>query len=114
MSATLSIGQRVELVEKKLFGKIAYIGPVDPHPGIYYGLVLDEPKGKNNGSYKDKTYFNCAENHGIFVRKNQISSLQGDPLLTTDEWLVMKIVFEIHCFTVFSELYLVLAHWYHL
>ena len=35
-------------------------------------MICDDPKGKNNGTVQGKTYFTCAENHGIFVRQSQV------------------------------------------
>jgi len=34
--------------------------------------VLDDAKGKNNGSVQGKKYFTCEDNHGIFVRQSQV------------------------------------------
>ncbi|ODN04996.1 Dynactin subunit 1 [Orchesella cincta] len=41
--------------------------------GKWVGVELDEPKGKNNGSVQGKSYFKCADEHGIFVRQSQLS-----------------------------------------
>lgn len=73
-----ALKSRVELVDKKLQGTIAYIGNVESHSGTFYGIILDEPKGKNNGSVKGKCYFTCPENHGIFVRQTQIQLIEDD------------------------------------
>ena len=37
--------------------------------GIWIGLVLDEKKGKNNGSMNGVKYFECQDNYGMFVRE---------------------------------------------
>ena len=37
--------------------------------GIWIGLVLDEKKGKNNGSINGVKYFECQDNYGMFVRE---------------------------------------------
>ena len=36
-------------------------------------MILDEAKGKNNGTVQGKTYFTCTDNHGIFVRQSQVN-----------------------------------------
>ena len=36
------------------------------------GLILEVAQGKNDGSVQGKSYFSCAENHGMFVRPTQI------------------------------------------
>ncbi|XP_029036697.2 dynactin subunit 1 isoform X2 [Osmia bicornis bicornis] len=66
------IGQRVEVPGKDCQGVIAYIGHPSFASGKWIGVILDEPKGKNNGTIKGQSYFKCAENHGMFVRQSQL------------------------------------------
>ncbi|XP_076632300.1 dynactin subunit 1 isoform X2 [Colletes latitarsis] len=66
------IGQRVEVPGKDCQGIIAYIGHPSFASGKWIGVILDEPKGKNNGTIKGQSYFKCAENHGMFVRQSQL------------------------------------------
>ncbi|XP_076758441.1 dynactin subunit 1 isoform X4 [Xylocopa sonorina] len=66
------IGQRVEVPGKDCQGVIAYIGHPSFATGKWIGVILDEPKGKNNGTIKGQSYFKCAENHGMFVRQSQL------------------------------------------
>lgn len=40
--------------------------------GKWIGVVLDDDSGKNNGEVQGKKYFSCPDNHGIFVRPNQV------------------------------------------
>lgn len=53
-------------------GVIAFIGETQFAVGKWIGIILDEPRGKNNGTVKDVRYFECPENHGLFVRENQV------------------------------------------
>ncbi|XP_055377619.1 dynactin subunit 1 isoform X3 [Condylostylus longicornis] len=71
----LKVGQRVEVTGKEVRGKIAYIGVTSFAPGKWIGLILDEPKGKNNGTLRGTTYFTCPDNYGMFVRISQLSLL---------------------------------------
>ncbi|XP_076166866.1 dynactin subunit 1 isoform X2 [Ptiloglossa arizonensis] len=66
------VGQRVEVPGKDCQGVIAYIGHPSFASGKWIGVILDEPKGKNNGTIKGQSYFKCAENHGMFVRQSQL------------------------------------------
>ena len=36
--------------------------------GVWAGVELRLPVGRNNGSVRGKTYFSCPEGHGVFVR----------------------------------------------
>ncbi|XP_014258931.1 dynactin subunit 1 isoform X2 [Cimex lectularius] len=73
MANLLKVGQRVEVTGKDIQGEVAYIGTTAFAQGKWVGLILDEPKGKNNGTIKNKTYFQCKENHGMFIRQSQLS-----------------------------------------
>lgn len=51
------IGQRVEVPVKECQGVIAYVGYPAFASGKWVGVILDEPKGKNNGTVKGQMYF---------------------------------------------------------
>jgi hypothetical protein len=53
-------------------GIIRFIGEFSIGKGIWYGIELDEPVGKNNGSHDGHIYFECPNNYGIFVRYDKI------------------------------------------
>nr|XP_022907890.1 dynactin subunit 1 isoform X2 [Onthophagus taurus] len=78
MSETYKIGQRVELIGKDVQGSIAYFGQTQFATGRWIGLILDEPKGKNNGTIRNHTYFQCEENYGVFVRPSQVILLDDE------------------------------------
>ncbi|KAL5289889.1 DCTN1 family protein [Megaselia abdita] len=78
----VKVGQKVEITGKKLFGKIAYVGMTNFAVGRWVGLILDEPKGKNNGTLKGQTYFTCPENYGMFVRPTQLTVIGGTGNMT--------------------------------
>lgn len=68
------VGQRICLVVRQLNGTIRYIGQTHFATGEWIGLELDQPRGKNDGSVANVSYFACQRNHGLFVRANQIAS----------------------------------------
>ncbi|XP_058118563.1 dynactin subunit 1 [Anopheles ziemanni] len=78
----LKIGQRVDLSGKDVRGTIAYVGMTSFAVGKWVGVILDEAKGKNNGSIKGHQYFSCEENYGMFVRPTQLVFIDdaGNPL----------------------------------
>ncbi|XP_002027418.2 dynactin subunit 1 [Drosophila persimilis] len=66
------LGQRVEVTGKNLQGRVAYVGRTNFAAGLWYGVILDEPLGKNNGTLQGSTYFKCPRNCGLFVRGQQL------------------------------------------
>lgn len=53
----LRVGQSVEVAGKNIRGEVAYIGMTTFAPGKWAGVVLTEPKGKNNGTIQGTSYF---------------------------------------------------------
>lgn len=70
----VKVGSLVEVIGKGQRGTVAYVGATLFASGKWVGVILDEPKGKNDGTVQGKSYFTCKENHGIFVRQSQVSS----------------------------------------
>ncbi|CAH8821848.1 unnamed protein product, partial [Trichobilharzia szidati] len=73
----VKVGCRVKIASRSVFGTVAFVGITQFSPGKWVGIILDEPKGKNNGTVKGKRYFTCEENFGIFVRPSQLTLLDG-------------------------------------
>ncbi|MGH0133321.1 UNVERIFIED_CONTAM: hypothetical protein FKN15_064816 [Acipenser sinensis] len=67
----IKVGSRVEVIGKGYRGTVAYIGATLFATGKWVGVILDDAKGKNDGTVQGKRYFTCEENHGIFVRQSQ-------------------------------------------
>ncbi|XP_078588237.1 dynactin subunit 1-like isoform X38 [Branchiostoma floridae x Branchiostoma japonicum] len=72
----MKVGMRVEVAGKGLVGTVAYVGTTMFASGKWVGVVLDEKKGKNNGTVQGKKYFNCDDGYGIFVRQSQLNVLE--------------------------------------
>ncbi|XP_077083523.1 dynactin subunit 1a isoform X2 [Siphateles boraxobius] len=82
----VKVGSQVEVIGKGQRGSVAYIGATLFASGKWVGVILDEPKGKNDGTVQGKRYFTCEENHGIFVRQSQIQLVdEGGSSATTPE-----------------------------
>ncbi|XP_044734295.1 dynactin subunit 1 isoform X2 [Chrysoperla carnea] len=80
--ATFKIGRRVLVPSKECRGTISYVGFPTFASGKWIGVILDEPKGKNDGTVKGQQYFQCEENCGIFLKQTQLTLLDehGNPI----------------------------------
>jgi len=72
MAKITTVGDRVMLKKGKLVGVCRFIGEVKGKSGVFYGIELDDAKGKNDGSAGSVPYFKCAKKHGLFVRVSGI------------------------------------------
>jgi dynactin complex subunit len=64
-SQELHVGDRV-VVSGTKFGTLKYLGKIHVAEGIWCGIQLDEPLGKNDGSVSGKRYFTCQQRYGLF------------------------------------------------
>jgi tubulin-specific chaperone B len=72
-TAGVDLGQRCRINPGDKRGAIRYIGKIpNLKPGWFFGIELDEPLGKNDGSYSGTRYFQCPPNHGTFVRPSTV------------------------------------------
>jgi len=69
---SVRVGFRVEVIGKGHQGTVAYVGATLFASGKWVGVILDEPKGKNDGTVQGRRYFTCDENYGIFIRQAQV------------------------------------------
>eukprot|EP01114_Cavostelium_apophysatum_P009608 TRINITY_DN2280_c0_g1_i2.p1 TRINITY_DN2280_c0_g1~~TRINITY_DN2280_c0_g1_i2.p1 ORF type:complete len:1351 (-),score=437.37 TRINITY_DN2280_c0_g1_i2:39-4091(-) len=58
-------------------GIVRFVGTTQFQSGIWVGVELDNPGGKNDGSVQDVRYFDCKPNHGLFVRENQVTPVKS-------------------------------------
>ncbi|XP_062413449.1 dynactin subunit 1 isoform X3 [Pungitius pungitius] len=81
----VKVGSPVEVIGKGQRGTVAYIGNTLFASGKWVGVILDEAKGKNDGTVQGKRYFTCEENRGIFVRQSQIQLVDDGADTTSPE-----------------------------
>uniref|UniRef100_A0A0N5ATI9 CAP-Gly domain-containing linker protein 1 n=1 Tax=Syphacia muris TaxID=451379 RepID=A0A0N5ATI9_9BILA len=77
-----TVGDRVVVSGGKL-GTVRFLGPVDFQEGIWAGIELDTPHGKNDGSVKGRRYFTAKPMYGLFTSASKVSriSAQAQPKL---------------------------------
>ncbi len=67
----VKVGMRCE-VRGDWRGVVQYVGSVQGKKGIWVGVELDEPLGKNDGSVGGIKYFEAKNKYGLFVPPEQI------------------------------------------
>ncbi|KIL71443.1 hypothetical protein M378DRAFT_93968 [Amanita muscaria Koide BX008] len=71
----IGLGTIVEIPQGR--GVVRFLGATSFSTGVWIGLELYEPNGKNDGSVAGVQYFSCKPNHGVFVRPGLIKSTHG-------------------------------------
>ncbi len=70
----LSVGDEV-LADGGKQGVVAFYGNTQFARGVWVGVVLEVPEGKNNGAVAGVQYFECEPNHGLFTRPQKLTLL---------------------------------------
>ncbi|XP_055256079.1 CAP-Gly domain-containing linker protein 4 isoform X2 [Moschus berezovskii] len=85
-SVKLHEGSQVLLTSSNEMATVRYVGPTDFASGIWLGLELRSPKGKNDGAVGDKRYFTCKPHHGVLVRPSRVAyrGINGSKLVDED------------------------------
>ncbi|XP_028816320.1 kinesin-like protein KIF13B isoform X3 [Denticeps clupeoides] len=72
----LKAGEGVTLGANKS-GTVRYVGHTDFSDGIWVGVELDTPSGKNDGSVDGRQYFRCNPGYGVLVRPDRVTRREG-------------------------------------
>uniref|UniRef100_A0A8C0GLN6 CAP-Gly domain containing linker protein 3 n=1 Tax=Chelonoidis abingdonii TaxID=106734 RepID=A0A8C0GLN6_CHEAB len=67
----IEIGDQV-LVAGQKQGIIRFYGKTDFAPGYWFGIELDKPTGKHDGSVFGVRYFTCSPKHGVFAPPSRV------------------------------------------
>lgn len=76
-AVAVQVGDAVFVGDQKLTGVVRFSGATKFAEGDWLGIELDKKVGKNNGSVRGEVYFQCAPEHGIFVRPTAVMK-RGD------------------------------------
>lgn len=71
-------------------GVLKFIGETKFSAGVWCGVALREPCGKNDGSVAGVRYFDCDEQHGIFVLPKHVFPLVAEDKSHPDSTSVIK------------------------
>ena len=80
-TSCLKVGSKVKfpLSNRTAQGILRFIGPTRFSTGLWCGIELSRPDGRNNGTVKGVKYFNCKFNYGIFVHAEKVTLVEeGD------------------------------------
>ncbi|KAL0972843.1 hypothetical protein UPYG_G00195420 [Umbra pygmaea] len=75
-------GVKVELGDQVLVagvkqGIIRFYGKTDFAPGYWFGVELEQPTGKHDGSVFGVRYFNCLPKYGVFAPPSRVQRIGG-------------------------------------
>ena len=82
------LGSRCYLRNKEIWGTVRFVGETIFAPGIWVGVELEGPFGKNDGSVSGLEYFKCRPKHGLFVRQHALltdAEKEAEDLMEEDE-----------------------------
>jgi dynactin 1 len=71
---SIKVGQTVETTSEQQ-GVVRYVGPIHVSDGIFIGIELSTPTGKNDGAVRGERYFTCSPGHGLFIRDSSIAQI---------------------------------------
>ncbi|XP_029026171.1 CAP-Gly domain-containing linker protein 3 isoform X1 [Betta splendens] len=72
----VDVGDQV-LVAGQKHGTVRYFGKTDFAPGFWFGVELDQPTGKHDGSVFGVRYFSCLPKYGVFAPPSRVQRLCG-------------------------------------
>ncbi|XP_057308656.1 kinesin-like protein KIF13A isoform X3 [Hydractinia symbiolongicarpus] len=68
----LKVGDVVR-VSETMEGQVRFYGRTQFADGVWVGIALSIPDGKNDGSVNGVSYFNCEPLHGLFIRAEKLA-----------------------------------------
>ena len=59
-------------------GFVRFVGLTHFKEGVWIGVELERPKGKNDGSIDGRRYFNCSPGYGVFAPMTMVTFLNKE------------------------------------
>ncbi|XP_047248082.1 CAP-Gly domain-containing linker protein 3 isoform X1 [Girardinichthys multiradiatus] len=72
----VEVGDQVLVAGQKL-GIVRFYGKTDFAPGHWFGVELDQPTGKHDGSVFGVRYFSCLPKYGVFAPPSRVQRIGG-------------------------------------
>lgn len=70
--AWLVLGESVMISPYNKTGVVSFLGSTQFSPGLWVGVELDTPTGRNDGTVGGVRYFECKPKYGVFVRPDKL------------------------------------------
>lgn len=70
------VGNQV-LVGNKMMGVVRFVGHTHFSPGLWVGVEIGVPKGRNDGSIDGQRYFTCDPQYGLFAPPHKLTVIGG-------------------------------------
>lgn len=84
----VDVGDHV-LVAGQKQGIVRFYGKTDFAPGYWFGVELEQPTGKHDGSVFGVRYFSCLPKYGVFAPPSRVQRIGGPK--EGDESMVKKV-----------------------
>ncbi|XP_056127094.1 CAP-Gly domain-containing linker protein 3 isoform X2 [Rhinichthys klamathensis goyatoka] len=86
----VEVGDQV-LVAGQKQGIVRFFGKTDFAPGYWFGVELEHPTGKHDGSVFGVRYFHCLPKYGVFAPPSRVQRIAGPRDPQADGTLVKKV-----------------------
>ncbi|KAF8951882.1 hypothetical protein BGZ52_009293 [Haplosporangium bisporale] len=86
------VGDRVMVESMGLTGYLRFVGTAAFKSGVWAGIELDTPTGKNDGTVAGVAYFNCRPQCGIFVLAAKVIKTSDDMMLPFSQDTISALV----------------------
>lgn len=86
----VEVGEQV-LVAGQKQGIVQFYGKTDFAPGYWFGIELDKPTGKHDGSVFGVRYFTCPPKHGVFAPPSRVQRIGAGKDSQSDSNLAKKV-----------------------
>ena len=75
MASSAVLGTRVQV--NGLLGTVRFVGQTEFAAGTWAGVELDEPRGRGDGVFGAKRYFQAKPDCALFARVSQLRGVDG-------------------------------------
>ncbi|XP_041660818.1 CAP-Gly domain-containing linker protein 3 [Cheilinus undulatus] len=90
----VEVGDQV-LVAGQKNGIVRFYGKTDFAPGYWFGIELDQPTGKHDGSVFGVRYFSCLPKYGVFAPPSRVQRIGGPKDGSQNDKSMMKKVHQV-------------------